>query len=522
MLQKLWILWIGGMLAATGVLAGGEPPKISVLLLDGQNNHQWAVTTSILEAILERSGRFQVDVVTSPPAGGDMSEFRPEFAPYDVVLSNYNGVSWPEETNREFEEFVRTGGGFVVFHAADNPFPDWVEYNEMIGLGGWEGRDEKHGPYVRWRDGKIVRDETQGRGGSHGRRHEYVIDNRSPQHAIMKGIPLRWRHSTDELYDRMRGPAKNLEVLATAYSDPETGGSGENEPVLLTVRYGEGRVFHTMLGDNMRPLFDVGFQVTLLRGTEWAATGQVTIPVPPSFSGEDRIRTQDPYTPYWKDGLDWVPLFNGKDLTGWNQVNGTATYEVVVESGVLVGTTAEGSPNSFLATEVEYGDFELRFEVLLDNPELNSGVQFRSHQYAETTELEIGGVASTVPEGRVFGYQVEIEAAQDPENPDPKYGDAGFIYDEARRGWLSSEADRMDAGKRTLFLNGEWNQYHIRCVGDRLQTWINGVLVADLRDNMTSRGRIMLQVHSIPEGQGPWSVRWRNILIRELEGENDR
>jgi hypothetical protein len=284
----------------------------------------------------------------------------------------------------------------------------------------------------------------------------------------------------------------------------------------MTIQYGSGRVFHTGLGDGIRPLFNVGFQVTLARGTEWAATGKVTLPVPAHFPSEREATTADPYTPYLKDGLGWYALFNGKDLNGWKQVNGTADYKVLRDVAEIVGTTAEGSPNSFLATEQAYSDFELRFEVKLDNPELNSGVQIRSDQYKQDREVEIDGRKISQRKGRVYGYQVEIEASRDKDNDNPDYGEAGFVYDEARRGWLSPDEIRSDPAKRAAFINGNWNQYYIRCVGSHIQTWVNGVLIADLHDEMTATGHIMLQVHSIPKDQGPWSVRWRNILIRSV------
>ena len=503
----------------TGVVTASNPGEIRVLIVDGQNNHQWQVTTPVLKDILENTGRFRVNVVTTPPAGVASSTFSPAFDSYDVVLSNYNGEAWPQTTRTAFEQFVRGGGGFVVFHAADNAFPEWPEYNRMIGLGGWGERNEKDGPYIRWRDGKIVRDATPGPGGSHGRQHEFVIENRAPGHPIMEGLPDRWLHSRDELYDRLRGPAEDMEVLATAYSDPGTGGTGQEEPILMTVRYGEGRVFHTVLGDNILPLANVGFQVTLARGTEWAASGKVTIPPPPRFPTATGIVNRDPSTPYLRDGMDWKPLFNGKDLTGWKQVNGTAGYTVIGDEGVLVGTTAKGSPNSFLATEQAFGDFELRFDVRLDNPELNSGIQIRSHQYDSDQEFTVNGQTIREQKGRVYGYQVEIEASADSRFPDAAFGDAGWVYDEARRAWLFDDVQRSDPLMRSAFLNDAWNEYYIRCQGSRIETWINGVKIAELNDDMDKRGRIMLQVHAIPEDKGPWSVRWRNILIRELSPE---
>ncbi|MEX0939649.1 MAG: DUF1080 domain-containing protein [Pirellulales bacterium] len=184
----------------------------------------------------------------------------------------------------------------------------------------------------------------------------------------------------------------------------------------------------------------------------------------------------------------WVELFNGKDLTGWKQINGTAKYVVV--DGVIVGTTAEGSPNSFLCTEKNYGNFELEFEVKVDS-DLNSGVQIRSESKPDYND------------GRVHGYQVEISTN----------GEAGFIYDEARRGWLST--DRSDEKARAAFKDGEWNKYRVVCQGDLIKTWINGVPVADVTDSMTPKGFIGLQVHSYG-GDEPAQVRWRNIRLKPL------
>jgi hypothetical protein len=207
-------------------------------------------------------------------------KWNPKFSDYAVVVSNYNGDAWPESVKADFVKYVQGGGGLVIYHAADNSFSDWPEFNEMIGLGGWGGRNEKSGPMIRFRDGKIVRDETPGSGGTHGKGHSFVVDTYNAEHPIMKGLPLHWKHASDELYSKLRGPAKNLTVLATAYAAPEQNGTGEVEPILMTIDYGKGRVFHTTLGHGPSAMEDIGFQVTLQRGTEWAATGKVTIPAP--------------------------------------------------------------------------------------------------------------------------------------------------------------------------------------------------------------------------------------------------
>ena len=187
----------------------------------------------------------------------------------------------------------------------------------------------------------------------------------------------------------------------------------------------------------------------------------------------------------------WTSLFDGKSLDGWAQKNGTATYRV--EDGCVVGRTSEGSPNSFLCTTKDYADFELKFEVKVDDA-LNSGVQIRSKSLPD------------VDKGRVHGPQVEIATN----------GTAGFIYAEGLKfGWLSE--DRSDPKAQAAFKKGEWNAYRVLAKGKSIQTWVNGVPVANLTDEKTGHatGFIGLQVHGIKKGAGPYEVRWRNISIRE-------
>ncbi len=488
------------------------------LLIDGQNNHNWQQTTPMIRATLESTGRFKVDVATAPPAGGDMSKFNPKFADYDVVVSNYNGEPWSEAIQKAFVDYVYGGGGFVCVHAADNSFPKWAEYNQMIGLGGWGDRTEKNGPYVRWRDDKFVRDTQPGHGGSHGQRHEFEVVVRDTAHPITGGIPTSFLQAEDELYAELRGPAKDMKVLATAYSDPATGGTGENEPILMVIDSGKGRVFHTTLGHDAVSESGAAFQVTLQRGTEWAASGQVTQPAVTAALLSDKTAVmRDPATlkkpglpqhtdkktdggasghitvDFSKqpdiDGEGWKSIFNGKDLSGWSQKNGLATY--AVEDGTVVGRTAKNSPNSFMCSERDYGDFELTFEVMVD-PELNSGVQIRSKSLAD------------VDNGRVHGPQVEIEGED---------AEAGYVYGEATgRGWLSPHQPPTQAMK-----NNEWNRFVIRAVGTRIQTWINGQPIEDIADpDSYLSGFLGLQVHGVGD-RGPFEVRWRDIRIHEIK-----
>ncbi|HTA44981.1 MAG TPA: ThuA domain-containing protein [Bryobacteraceae bacterium] len=287
----------GLLLAIIGLISSAQgAAPIRVMLLDGESAgtyHDWRAITPILKRDLEETGLFQVDVVTAPPSTSGLAGFNPDFSKYQVVVFNYDAPDWPEALKASFEQYMKNGGGMVSVHAADNAFPAWKGWNEMIGIGGWRNRTETAGPLWYYRDGKLVSDTTPGHAGSHGKRLPFQVTTRDPDHPIMKGLPPVWMHAGDELYATLRGPGANMTVLATAHSETSNSGTGRDESILMVLNYGKGRIFHTTLGHDIPALNCIGFITTFQRGTEWAATGKVTQKVPPNFPAADKVSTRE-------------------------------------------------------------------------------------------------------------------------------------------------------------------------------------------------------------------------------------
>jgi hypothetical protein len=284
------LITVAGFLALAGfpsVRAENKP--IKVMVISGQNNHDWKKSTPFLKAMLDKDGHFEAVVNNSPPAGAPREAWdawQPKFADVRCVLLDYNGEMWPERVKKDFVDYVAGGGGVVVIHAANNAFTGWKEFEQMVGLL-WRPKEFGFSIYID-DNGLIVRENPgQGRGMGHGGQYDWVMTTRDPNHSITWGLPLHWMHKYDELYHGQRGPAENVHILITAYSDPAPGrgGTGKNEPIVWWVPYGKGKVIVNLMGHvgELGSMQCAGFQTVTCRSCEWVATGHCLTPVPKDF-----------------------------------------------------------------------------------------------------------------------------------------------------------------------------------------------------------------------------------------------
>lgn len=259
----------------TAIFAQAE---IRVLIIDGVNNHDWAAGTSGIQSVLKEAGGFSVDVSTVTPETLDL--WSPDFSRYQVVVNNFNGghtekgIKWPERVEKRFESYVKSGGGLVIYHAANNAFLHWAAYNDMIGLG-W--RDPDFGPGVAISDeGKIVTiPKSTGLKSGHPARGDFVVHVLNRDHPVTRGLPDHWLQPMEQLTHGQPGPAQGLTILTYAHSPV----SGKNEPMDWVRNYGNGRIYVTMLGHTWKNepnpnLASVEFRTILAQGIHWAATGK--------------------------------------------------------------------------------------------------------------------------------------------------------------------------------------------------------------------------------------------------------
>lgn len=269
-----------------------EKKRYRILIVDGFSNHDWKQTTLLTKWILEQSGMFQVDVSTAPLDSIKRSQWRPVFENYKVVIQNTNnihspGLRWPETVEKALEKYLRRGGGLYILHSANNAFPHWEQYDQMIGLG-WRRKDSGYALEISSEKNIIRIPPGQGDDTGHDERFNAVIEMFT-RHEINRDYPGKWQTANTEVYYFPRGAAKNLTVLSYAF---DSTGTGRKWPVEWVVKYGKGRVYNSSLGHLWKgEVFPdayrcIGYQTTVIRAAEWLATGEVTYPLPANFPGE--------------------------------------------------------------------------------------------------------------------------------------------------------------------------------------------------------------------------------------------
>jgi type 1 glutamine amidotransferase len=486
--MKLRRILCGVLLAAS---CFGAEKKISAVIIDGVNNHDWAAATEAIRTILEGTGRFTVDVSTYPKL--------PDFSRYDVVVNNFNGghletgVRWPADAERALEAYVRDGGGLVIYHAANNAFLKWPEYNQMIGLG-W--RDKSFGQGIAIGPNGRIETVPKGEGlqPGHGPRHDFDLFVLNAQHTITRGLPAHWTHPSEQLTHGQHGPAEGLTILTYAFSEV----SRQGEPMDWVRDYGKGRVYTTMLGhtwkNELNPnLDDVSFQALLARGTEWAATGTVTLPA----------------------DLGWEPLLNGKNLDGW-EVRGPGVWNVTSD-GVLMGQripARSAAPfktrwpidekqyrdwlyhQGWLYTKREFGEFDLHLEYWIA-PGMNSGLSIRDGSRAhsairepDSERPELASFPKTTPAH--IGYEIQISDFDDEKYP------SGSVY-------------TFVPAKTGVQRRAQWNSMDVESRANMIRVRLNRQVVAEYPGDpaRAKSGPIGLQLHDQFT-----SAMFRNIRIR--------
>jgi hypothetical protein len=267
--------------------ADTSPGRIRVLLVGGQNNHDWQKSNAFLMAFLANQPGIAVEESNTPPNKAPKEAWdawKPDFTKYGAVLLNYNGEMWPDDVKAAMEKYLEDGGGVMPLHAANNSFSGWNGFEQAVGLL-WRGKE--FGASVFFDEvGKLQREEkNQGRGMGHGSQYDWKMTVRDATHPITAGMPVNWIHRLDELYHGQRGPADKLNILLSAFSDPTKGGTGKDEPIVWWVPVGKGKMLTNVMGHvgDTACLSCVGYQTVLLRSIEWLAKGGCTTAIPADF-----------------------------------------------------------------------------------------------------------------------------------------------------------------------------------------------------------------------------------------------
>ena len=460
-------------------LAVAQSSTIPVLIVSGANNHDWRWTSPSLERMLEKTGKFSVDITYEPAR--TLAD-KATLAKYKVLVLDYNGPSWGEPASANFLEAVRAGTGVAVIHAANNSFcgnsegsPVWPEYQKLVG--------------DCWKNGVT----------SHGAFHPFdvVVDDSS--HPITAGLGTLKAHPDELYHDLERTPGATHAVLASAFSTKASGGSGENEPMVMVASYGAGRVFHTPLGhvwpgaEAQRASHDdPQFQRLVARGVEWAATGEVSAERASAVPA---------------DG--WITLFDGSSTSAWRSYKGAAfpAKGWSVRDGALV--SEKGGGGGDLITTQQFADFEFEFEWRVSD-KANSGVMYRVVELDGPTWYS--GPEYQVLDNAYFGGQVDFAHA------------AGALYD-------ICPADPA----ATPLPAGQWNKGRIVVQGWKVAHFLNGKLAAacdfgsddgkarvqkskfapltnPLQFMTNAKGHIAIQDHGD-------EVAYRNIRVRPLNAK---
>lgn len=456
--------------AAASTLSPQDPP-IRTLLVSGANNHDWQWTSPQIEAALEETGRFDVAITYEPAKDLASVAEQHKAGKLDLIVLDYNGPRWGEAAEAGFLAAVRQGCGVTVIHAANNAFNGWDEYEVMVGL--------------LWRKGT-----------GHGRYHPFDVVIVDHNHPITRGMSDLKMHP-DELYHRLKHKdGAHYQVLMSAFSDPKTGGTNRHEPMVTASTYGKGRVFHTPLGHVWRnnipshaTWHDPQLRMLVARGSEWAATGRVTVSPTPLNRLSAAEREQG-----------FVSLFDGKTIEHWTGFKKDTVPDKgwVVRDAAIVHEKSGGGGD--LVTREMYADFDFRFSFRIA-PRGNSGVMWHvtdegKQTYFSGPEYQVLDDIGAKPGPRhAVGALYDLLPAEDkPVRPAGTWNDGRIV---------------VHNGTLTHYLNGK-KVVETACTGPKWTEMIQNSKFKNWPFGTAAKGRMALQDHGS-------EVAFRNLRIKMLD-----